>query len=56
MTLSGDGDPKQRREHAKEYRRDVDERRPWLRPALIGLAVVVVAGVIGYALVNGIGF
>ena len=35
MTLSGKGDPKERREHAREYRRDVDARSPWLRPLLI---------------------
>jgi len=56
MTLSGKGDPQERREHAKGYRRDVDARSPWLRPLLIGGAVVVVVGVVVYAIVSGIGF
>ena len=55
MTLSGKGDPKARRENAKEYRRDVDARSPWLRPLLIGVAVVIVVGVFVYAIVTGIG-
>ncbi|MBN9140243.1 MAG: hypothetical protein J0H23_05390 [Micrococcales bacterium] len=56
MTLSGKGDPRARREDAKDYRRDVDARRPWIRWLLVGAAVVVVAGVVVYALVSGIGF
>ena len=56
MTLSGKGDPKARREHAKEARHDVDARRPWLRPVLITAAVLIVAGVIGYAIVTGTAF
>lgn len=56
MTLSGDGDPRQRRERAKDSRRDIDERRPWVRPVLIGAAVLVVAAVIGYAIVTGTAF
>lgn len=56
MTLSGKGDSKQRRDHAKQYRRDVDSRSPWLFPLLIGVAVVVVVGVVVFAVVNGVGF
>ena len=56
MTLSGNGDPRIRRENAKDYRRDVDARRPWIRWLLIGGAAVVVAGVIVYAIVSGVGF
>ncbi len=55
MTLSGDGDPRLRRERAKEHRRDLDARRPWVRVLLVGIAVVIVAGVLVYAIVSGIG-
>lgn len=55
MTLSGKGDPRARREHAKNYRRGLDERRPWVRWLLIGVAVVIVAGVLVYAIVSGVG-
>ena len=50
MTLSGKGDPRARREDAKDYRRDVDARRPWIRWLLVGAAVVVVAGVVVWEL------
>lgn len=43
MTLSGKGDPKARRERAKQNRRGVDNRVPWLLPALVALAGAVVA-------------
>ncbi|QNO36567.1 hypothetical protein H4J02_08600 [Protaetiibacter sp. SSC-01] len=55
MTLSGDGDPRVRRERAKEYRRDLDARRPWLLWLLVGLAVVAVGAAVVYTVVNGIG-
>ncbi|WP_168200329.1 hypothetical protein [Protaetiibacter larvae] len=55
MTLSGKGDPRERREHAKNYRHEVDAKRPWLFPVLIGAAVLVVAAVVVYALLTGVG-
>ncbi|WP_157981750.1 hypothetical protein [Protaetiibacter intestinalis] len=53
MTLSGKGDSARRRERAKEYRRDIDERRNWLLPVLLGAAIVVVAGVVVYTILTG---
>ncbi|WP_187264959.1 hypothetical protein [Homoserinibacter sp. GY 40078] len=46
MTLSGDGDPRSKREHAKDYRRAADSRFPWLLPALVVIAVAVIVVVI----------
>lgn len=47
MTLSGDSDWKNRRDAARDARREREEssaaKRPWQLPLIIGLAVVAVA-------------
>ncbi len=55
MTLSGDGDPRARRERAKDHRRDLDRRRPWLLWLLVGLAIVAVGVAVAYSIVTGLG-
>ncbi len=55
MTLSGNNDRHERREYAKDWRREKDQRRPWVLPLLIGLAVVFVTLAIVASVVFGMG-
>ncbi|MFT4030464.1 MAG: hypothetical protein QM675_11370 [Protaetiibacter sp.] len=56
MTLSGDGDSRARREKAKDRRRDITERRPWLLRLLIAVAVAGVVAALVFAIATGTGF
>ena len=57
MTLSGKSDRQQRIEAARAVRQErgaaAHEKRPWVMPLIVTVAIVVVVGVLIYAAVSG---
>lgn len=58
MTLSGKSDSRDRRDAARDARIErataQSERKPWLMPLIVTIAVVVLVGAVIYSFVNGL--
>jgi hypothetical protein len=59
MTLSRDeraARAQQAKAQRREIRRNVDVKRPWLFPLIVGIAVVVLVGAVVAAMLLGVSF